>query len=83
MVTDLRAGFKERHRKRLHEAIEVNASPTKRTCPEGEPMKDASLILGPPPNVVGSSNVPIVGKETGLTQDGAPGGSTPVEKDLD
>ena len=62
MMTDLRAGFKERHRKRLHEAIKVNASLTKRTCPEGEPMKDASLMLGPPPNVVGLATCRLLGR---------------------
>lgn len=35
MATDLRADFKERHHKRLHEAIEVVACPAKRTCPKG------------------------------------------------
>lgn len=35
MATDLRVGFKERHRKRLHVAIEVVAPPTKRVCRRG------------------------------------------------
>ncbi|KAJ9687280.1 hypothetical protein PVL29_015957 [Vitis rotundifolia] len=35
MPTDLRPDFKERHRKRLHEAITVDTPPAKRTCPEG------------------------------------------------
>lgn len=35
MATNLMVGFKERHCKCLHEAIEVDASPTKRTCSKG------------------------------------------------
>lgn len=35
MTNDLRANFKERHRKRLHEAIEVDASLAKRTYLRG------------------------------------------------
>ena len=35
IATDLRADFKERHRKHLHEAIEVDASLTKRTYSKG------------------------------------------------
>ena len=35
MVNDLRANFKERHHKCLHEAIEVDASLAKRTCLRG------------------------------------------------
>ena len=34
MSTDLRVGFKERHRKRLHEAIDMVPPPTKKACPE-------------------------------------------------
>ena len=35
IATDLRADFKERHRKHLHEAIEVDAFLAKRTYLEG------------------------------------------------
>lgn len=34
MSTDLRVGFKERHRKRLHEAIDMVPPPAKKACPE-------------------------------------------------
>ncbi|RVW64612.1 hypothetical protein CK203_048494 [Vitis vinifera] len=34
MSTDLRVGFKERHRKHLHEAIDMVPPPTKKACPE-------------------------------------------------
>lgn len=83
MEINLRVDFKERHHKRLHEAIEVDASPAKRTCLEGEPMKDAFPMLVPLPNAAGSSNVLVAGKETCSTQDGALGGPAPVKEDLD
>lgn len=86
MMTDLRVGFKERHHKCLHEAIEVDASPTKRTCSkgvQGEPKKDASPEPMPSSDVTGSSSVLAVGKEACPTQDGAPGGPAHVEEDLD
>lgn len=86
MATDLRADFKERHLKRLHEAIEVVTCPTKRTCPkevQGEPMKDAFPMPMPPSDVAGSSSKLIAGNETYPAQDGTPGGPAPVEEDLD
>lgn len=67
MATDLRADFKERHHKCLHEAIEVVACLAKRTRPEGvqeEPMKDVFPMPVPPPDAVGSSRVSTAGKET-------------------
>ena len=33
-MNDLRTGFLERHRKRLHEAIDIVPPPAKRACPE-------------------------------------------------
>lgn len=72
MATDLRANFKERHCKRLHEAIEVVACLTKRTCSEGvqgEPMKNVFPMPMPPPDAAGSSSVSAAGKETCPTQD--------------
>ena len=86
MAIDLRADFKERHRKRLHEVIEVVACPAKRTCPEGvqgEPMKDVFPIPMPPSDVAGSSSMPTAGKETYPAQDGTLGGPAPIEEDLD
>ncbi|KAL6312552.1 hypothetical protein AAG906_029548 [Vitis piasezkii] len=35
MSADLRANFKERHRKRLHEAIDMVLPPAKKACPKG------------------------------------------------
>ena len=86
MATDLRADFKKRHRKRLHEAIKVVACPTKRTCPEGvqgEPMKDAFPMPMPPSDAARSNSMPTTGKETYPAQDGTLGGSAPIEEDLD
>ena len=34
MLNDLRGGFKERHHKRLHEAIDMTPFPAKKTCLE-------------------------------------------------
>lgn len=34
MSNDLRVSFKERHHKRLHEAIDMTHFPAKKTCPE-------------------------------------------------
>lgn len=70
---DLRASFKERHRKRLHEAIEVVAPPTKRACPEGvheEPASNVPPMLVPPPDTTGPSSVPTTEKEAGRVLDG-------------
>ena len=86
MATNLRVDFKERHHKRLHEAIEVVSCPAKRTCLEGvqgEPMKDVFPMLVPPSNAAGSSSVSTTRKETYLAQDGTPGDSAPVDEDLD
>ena len=33
-INDLRTGFLERHRKRLHEAIDIVPPPAKRACPK-------------------------------------------------
>lgn len=84
MTTNLRVNFKERHRKRLREAIEVVAFLAKRTYPEGvqeEPMKDAPSMPMPPSNVAGSSSMPTASKETCLAQDETLGGSILVKED--
>lgn len=86
MTTDLRAGFKERHRKRLYETIDVIAPSPKRTRLEEvreEPMRGTSMMPVPSPDVAGSSNVSAAEKETYPTQDRALGGLAPVKKDLD
>ena len=86
MATDLRADFKERHRKCLHEAIEVAVPPAKRACLVGvheEPMRDVPPGLVLPLDTVGLSNIPTVEKEISMVPDGAPGGAAPVEEVLD
>ena len=68
MATGLRANFKERHRKCLHEAITIDTPPAKRTCLKGvqeEPMRDASSVLVPSQDTTNSINMPAVEKETG------------------
>lgn len=62
MATDLRAGFRERQRKRLYEPIEVVTLSTKRSYLDEvheEPITDASLTPVPPPDAAGSNNAPI------------------------
>lgn len=86
MATDLKASFKERHRKRLHETIEVVAIPTKIAYPKGvqeEPMRDVHPMPTLPLDAAGPSSVPTAKKEIGLTQDGALGCAAPIEKVLD
>lgn len=86
MATDLRASFKERHRKCLHEAIEVVALPTKIACPkrvQEEPMRDVYPMPTLPSNAVGPSRVLTAEKEIGPAQDGALGCAAPVEEVLD
>lgn len=60
MATDLRVGFKERHRKCLHKAIVVDTLPTKRTYLEGvqeEPMRYVSPAPVLPPDAAKSSSM--------------------------
>ena len=86
MATDLRADFKERHRKCLHEAIEVATPPAKRACLVGvqeEPMRDVPPGPVLPLDTVGLSNVSAVEKEISVVPDGAPGGAAPIEEVLD
>ena len=86
MLADLRADFKERHRKRLHEAINMVPSPAKKACPEGaqeEPGREVPLMPVPPPDTMGPSSAPAAEKEVGSTLGGASSGTTPVEEVLD
>lgn len=86
MTIDLRASFKDRHRKRLHEAIEVVALPTKIACPKGvqeEPMRDVHPMPTLPSDAVGPSSVSTIEKEIGPAQDGALGCAAPIEEVLD
>lgn len=86
MATDLRAGFKERHCKHFHKAIEVAAPPTKRACLEGvqeEPMRDVLSGPMPPSDATGPSSVPAVEKEISTVPNGVPSGAAPVDEVLD
>ena len=59
-MNELRAGFKERHHKRLYEAIDMVPPPTKKVCPERvqeEPTRRAHPMTMPQPDVVGPSTV--------------------------
>lgn len=86
MATDLRAGFKERHHKHFHKAIEVAAPPTKRACLKGvqeEPMRDVIPGPMPPSDAMGLSSMPAVEKEISTVPNGAPSGVAPVNEVLD
>ena len=86
MSTDLRVGFKERHRKRLHEAIHMVPPPTKRACPEGareEPRRQVLPMPMPPLDTVGPSSTLVVEKEVDPTLGGVSGGVALVEEGLD
>lgn len=88
MSTNLRAGFKERHHKHLHETIDMAPSLTKRTCLERvqeELEREVPPVAVPPSDVAGSSNAPAVEKETGKkeagsTPDKALGGAAPTKE---
>lgn len=91
MSNYLRAGFKERHHKRLHEDIDMTPTPTKRTCPkrvQEESVREVPQVAVPPSDVLGSSSVSTVerktsGKETGLATGEALGGAAPADEALD
>lgn len=91
MSNYLRAGFKERHHKRLHEAINMTPTPTKRTCPERvqeESVREVPQVVVPPSDVLRSSSVSIVeretsGKEAGSATGEALGGAAPADEALD
>lgn len=86
MSIDLRVGFKEGHRKRLYESIEVVTPSPKRSCPKKvreEPMRNDSTTPMPPSDVARSSSVAAAAKEACLAPAGAPGDPTSVEEDLD
>lgn len=86
MSTDRRVGFKERHRKRLHEAIDMVPPPAKRACSERaweELGKEVPPMLVPLLDATGPSSVPSVEKEVGLALGGASGGAAPIEEVLD
>ena len=86
MSTDLRVGFKERHRKHLHEAIDMIPPPTKKACLEKareKPGKEVPPMLVPLLDTVGPNSVPTAKKEVSPTLGGASDGTTPVEVVLD
>lgn len=86
MSNNLRAAFKERHRKRLHEAIGMVPPPTKKAYPEGvreEPEMEVSPMPLLLPNVMGHSSVPAAEKEGSSALGGVFSGAAPVEEVLD
>ena len=48
-MNDLRTGFLERHRKRLHEAIDIVLPPAKKVCPE---RAEEDLVTEAPPSTM-------------------------------
>lgn len=86
MSTDLRSGFKERHHKRLHKAIDVVPPLAKRACPERvqeEPEREVPLMPVPLPDIAGLSSAPIAEKEADPAPSGASNGAAVVEEVLD
>lgn len=74
MSVDLRVGFKERHRKRLYEAIDMVLSHAKKACPkmawEGT-EREAPTTPAPQPDAMEPSSVPAAEEETGPAPRGA------------
>ena len=67
-MNDLRAEFKEKHRKRLHEAIDMVPPPAKKACSERaqeEPAREVPPIVVSPSDVAGPSRAPAAKKEAG------------------
>lgn len=86
MSVDLRAGFKERHHKRLCKAIDMVPPPAKRACSEGareEPRREVPPMPVPPSDIMGPSSTLAAKKEVGPTLGEAFGGATLVEEVLD
>lgn len=91
MSNNLRVGFKERHRKCLHEAINMAPSPVKKTCPkrvQEEPAREVPPMVVPLSDVARSSSAPVVEKDTGGKEVGpatreTSGGVAPVEEASD
>ena len=48
-MNDLRTGFLKRHRKRLHEAIDIVPPPAKKVCPE---RVEEDLVMEAPPSTM-------------------------------
>lgn len=64
-MNDLRAGFKERHYKCHHEAIDMVSPSAKKACPERaheEPARKVPPVAVPLPDVAGPSTAPIAKK---------------------
>lgn len=86
MSTDLRAGFKERHHKRLHKAIDVVPPLAKRARPERvqeEPEREVPLMPVPPLDITRPNSAPVAEKEADPTPGGASDGATVAEEVLD
>lgn len=90
-MNDFKSGFKERHCKRHHEAIDMVSPPAKKACPERaheEPARKVPPVVVPPPDVAGPSSAPIAekeanGKESSPATGEAPGDADPIEEVLD
>ena len=82
-MNDLIAEFKEKHHKRLYEAIDMVPPPAKKACLEmaqEKPTRGAPPMVVPQSNVAGPSSAPTTEKEAGLTTGEAPGDAAPVER---
>lgn len=91
MSNYLRAGFKERHHKCFHEAIDMTPTPTKKTFLERvqeESVREVPQVAVPLSDVLGSSSVLTVeretsGKEAGSATGEALDGVAPADEALD
>lgn len=86
MLTNLRASFKERHRKRLHEAINVVPPLSKRACLERVQEKlgrKVSSMPVPPSDITRPSSASTVEKEVDPALNGASVGVAATEEVLD
>lgn len=91
MSNYLRVGFKERHHKCLHEAIDMTPTPTKKTCLERvqeESVREVPQVAVPLSDVLGSSSMLTVeretsGKKAGSATGEALGGAAPADEALD
>lgn len=85
MSTNLRAGFKERHHKRLHKAIDVVPPLAKRACPkrvQEEPEREVPLMPVPPSDITGPSSALVAEKEADPAPGRASDGAAVVEEAL-
>ena len=65
-MNDLRTEYKEKHRKRLHEAIDMVPPPAKKACSERaqeELAREVPPVAVPPSDVAGPNSAPAAKKE--------------------